>query len=64
MKLWPFFQRKTQEVDTQELIAQLLYRLDTQDQQLHRMERAMEDQAKRVDGLIKRVDRATGRGAA
>lgn len=64
MKIWPFSRRKTQEVATQELIAQLLYRLDTQDQQLHRMERAMEDQAKRIEKLMRRIDQATGRGAA
>lgn len=61
MKLWPFRRKQT---DVQALIADLLERLDAQDEQLHRIEQATQEQGKRVDKVIRRIDRATGRDIA
>lgn len=61
--IWPFSRRKKQDA-INSLTEQLFYRLDEQDQQMHRMERLLEDQKKQVEKMIRRVDQATGRGAA
>lgn len=66
VKFWPFSRKKRSAVTdpTPAFVMQLLHRLDDQDKQMCHMEALLDQQARRIDQLIKRVDRATGRGAA
>jgi len=61
--IWPFSRNKKQDA-INALAEQLFYRLDEQDKQLYRMERAQEDQKKQIEKMMRRVDQATNRGVA